>query len=160
MATSSVNGDLTVRAQASIYALGDDIDLNANVTLTAGSTIHIQALNNNNADANSGVDMSANAVIFRREWYSPDRCTNNGSILLSRVNATRVSLIAGQDIVDNNGNELNVQANILRMSAGGTIGGSQIGNSNSDLNDNAIDTQIATLSARQQRESTSKNPMG
>ncbi len=141
-----INGEVTAGSSSINLRAGDDVDLNANVSQTGGSTIHIQALNNN-ADANSGVDMAANTVVSGGNGTVRIDAQNGGSILLSRVNAARVSLVAGQDILDNNGNVLNVQANILRMTAGGAIGGSQLANANADLNDNAIDTQIATLAA-------------
>ncbi len=134
----------------SIFVLGNDVDLNANVSTTGQGSIQLVA-SNGAADAINGVDMSSSTVV---SGASNVRIVaqNGGDILLSRVNSGSASLIAANNIVDNNDavnpNTLNVQATRLQMVAtNGLIGNSDTGNPNADNNVAAIDTQVTTIAA-------------
>ncbi len=137
----SATGDIFVRAN-------DDLFVNANITTALPGTIHLLAVNNTAAGLSNGVIMSAPSTVEATNSSVRIAAPNGGSILLSRVNASSVSLNAVQDILDNNGNSLNVQANVLRaISSSGAIGAAEPGSPTPDLNGNAIDTQVTTLAA-------------
>ncbi len=141
---TSAGGDISIRA-------GDDIDLNANVTTSGLGSIHLLAANNN-LDAISGVDMNSGTTVSALGGGVRIVAQNGGDILLSRVNASSVSLNASNSIIDNNDavtpNTLNIQANSLQMVAtNGLIGNSDVGNA-VDSNTPAIDTQVTTLAAQ------------
>ncbi len=140
----SGTGDISARA-------GDDLFVNANITTALPGTIHLLAANNK-ADAASGVTMSDLSVVEATNSNVRIVAQNGGDILLSRVNASSVSLNASNSIIDNNDavtpNTLNIQANSLQMVASnGRIGNSDTGNA-IDNNTAAIDTQVTTLAAR------------
>ncbi len=141
----SGTGDISARA-------GDDLFVNANITTALPGTIHLLAANNK-ADAASGVTMSALSFVEATNSSVRIVAQNGGSILLSRVNASSVSLNASNNIIDNNDavtpNTLNIQANSLQMVAtNGLIGNSDVGNA-VDNNTPAIDTQVTTLPRKQ-----------
>ena len=77
--------------------------------------------------------------------------TTGGTQRLALLSASHISLDAGGDILDNNGaNVLNLQANTLRMVAGGIIGGADLPNA-PDANGNALDMEVGTVAARSSR---------
>ena len=136
---TSAGGDVSIRA-------GDDIDLNANVTTSGLGSIHLLAANNK-LDAINGVDMSSATTVSALGSGVRIAAQNGGDILLSRVNASSVSLNASNSIIDNNDavtpNTLNIQASSLQMAATNGL----IGNSDPSSTP-AIDTQVTTLAAR------------
>ncbi len=145
----SGRGDITFKS-------GDDVLLNAQagpltqpIIETSGTgTVYIQAANGTIADADSGVVMTANAIIQASSDVFIES-QNTSDILLARINANSVSLISDRSILDNNellgANELNIQATQLQMIAlTGVIGGSDTANA-LDNNLNAIDASVDTL---------------
>ncbi len=80
--------------------------------------------------------------------------TAGNDIVLSLLNAGptgQVALSAGGDILDGNigqAEDRNVIAARLRMTAGGTIGRSDLANVNPDANTEAIDTQVGFVAAQ------------
>ena len=142
---------------------GDDIDLNANVT-TGGGTVYLLGSNGTQTDAIRGIAMQNGTAIISGGGNVRLVADNESDLRLGLINAGTgtgagaVSLIAERSILDNNGAELNVQANVLRMVAdasmsntanqAGIIGGSATGNGTPAANVNAIDTQVTTLAAQ------------
>ncbi len=77
--------------------------------------------------------------------------STTGTLSIGELSADHVSLTAGVDILDVNGeNVRNIRAASLAMLAGGIIGGPDVLNA-ADANANAIDIEVGTLAARSGR---------
>ncbi len=77
--------------------------------------------------------------------------STTGTLSIGELSADHVSLTAGVDILDVNGeNVRNIRAASLAMVAGGIIGGPDVLNA-ADANANAIDIEVGTLAARSGR---------
>ena len=143
---TSVSGSLTLVAT-------DDIRVGSDIVTGGAGTVYISA-ENNFLDAISGVAMNAGTEIRTADGDVLVRASNEGDVLLGLIASTagNVSVSAEGSILDNNFG-LNVAANQLRLVADansnalGRIGASDLLNGDSELNANAIDTNVNTLSA-------------
>ncbi|MCA9194417.1 MAG: hypothetical protein KDB03_21755 [Planctomycetales bacterium] len=164
------NGNLTVADSADVDADGirtatgeillaafNDISLTAPVSSTSGnigliagqSIFQLSNINTGGdvfADAGLHITMSdgTNTTGGAQIIYRAD-----GDITLGELTATRVGINAGGNILDGNiagVDDMNVTANDLIMVAGGSIGSSDLGNP-ANVNENAIDTDVARLAA-------------
>ncbi len=97
-------------------AIGDDIDLNADV-ITGGGSVYFTATNDT-VDAIRGVDMQGGTLIRTSGGNVRVLADNEGDILLSQIDAGAgdVSLLAEGSILDNEF-AVNVRADALRMVA-------------------------------------------
>ncbi len=134
-----------------------DIQLSGHISSMVGSVGSIATHDIlQNADIRAGQDilLTATADITQAGPTSSIAARTlqmdaGGSVRLASNSAQHVSIAAGQDVLDNNGGDLvNVQANSLRIVAGGTIGQADAGNMQADNNAKAIDLQVVTVAAQ------------
>jgi hypothetical protein len=149
----SVNGDVLISStqeiiqNAGISSNSGDVGLIANLSVTQASTGDISTASGDvlieagtDWEMSSGTEITAGGGDF-------DGKSLAGDIALGQINSTRTALTAGSDIRDVNGTTLNVIGTSASLRAGGLIGSHQSGNGTSQINANAIDTQVTTLAA-------------
>ena len=154
----SFAGNLTLNA-------ADDVSQRADLSTGGVGSIYLRAINNQ-SDALTGIVMQNRTSTTTAGGNVRLVADNESDILLSIINAATgdVSLNAERSILDNNGDQINILADALRMladatissdgsvsaingDAAGAIGGSETSNADVDANVNAIDTQVTTLAA-------------
>jgi hypothetical protein len=145
---------------------GDDIDLMADVRTGGGGTVFFVA-SNGTEDVVTGIEMANGTSITTANGNVRLVADNESDIRLARITTSAdVSLVAERSILDNNGDQVNVEADTLRMLADavvnatdfngsavggngtGFIGGSDSANGDFANNANAIDTRVRILAAQ------------
>lgn len=136
---SSAVGHITVMAS-------DDVAQNADITTGTPGTVLVSAVNGTvDGVGTDGIVMASRAITTATGSSVRLTAAGESDIYLSQIVATKVSLLAQRDIVDNLAAETaNVTATVLRMVAdsNGNAAG-QIGSGADEL-----DTAVTTLAAR------------
>jgi hypothetical protein len=158
----SVSNKASIEVSAGIESEQGDILLQAESLIAVNATVqsrtgNVGILSAANIDLNTTLAVQGNNVLLKGTdlvMQSASRIEADdsvvvamqGTIHLAQVIADRVGLVAGIDIIDANGDVLNVQADSLSLHAGGLIGAPSLASNERD-NPNAIDTSVNQFAA-------------
>ncbi len=144
---TTANGDILIRATR-------DLSTNANITSTNGD---IGLYSVRDVLQSSNITTNSDILVNASRDYTMTGATNNSAnmvgnatrnIRLGLIIADQVGLIAGQNILDNNGGSVtNIRAASVSLQATGSIGQADLLNPTLTQNANAIDTEVGTIAA-------------
>lgn len=136
-----LRSQLDIRTTQDITSAGGDVGLLAANDLLQGGDV-VATAGSVSIDVGNNLTMQAGSVTTAADNIVANA---SGSITLRSLTATHVGLIAGQDMLDGDATStINVTATNLSLRAGGSIGASDLG-SPATTNNQAIDTDVATL---------------